>query len=1278
MKPTLRLLLVVCFLAARFAAAQSNLVLFLSAPGDYVGGGVNSFTTNQAAFAFNGSPTYIGVGAFGYGFKFAPGSGAVFAVGTYSNTLPFPVNGSSPGMDISGNGRGCNTECGWFQVLEFHTNSAGAVDHLWLVYSNLCECGAAPMTGEIRYQSLLAPSPPPLKTIRVPADYATIQGALNASSIFGGDTVLVAPGTYNESLNFYGRGTRLLATGGPANTFLSSPASQNAVRFISGESSNAVLAGFTISSGGAAGVYASVNSNPTVRSNTILNSAYGLNLYGASIIAQYNLIVSNTYAVFISGGSNALIQGNTLQYNANGVYLNGCGQAQFNQNWIAYNRGDAFYGINDADPDIYQNVIYSNAGNAVSFLVPTGSRGPVVVNNTIAGNKYGISISGYDGASQVINNLLIGPGAVNVTYYNSSTTPLFLNNDIYSATGGAYTGVISNLAGANGNLSLDPHFVCLLGADLRLLPGSPVIDAGTNGAVSLPSTDFLGNPRNVAGGVGPALVDLGAYEARPAFPLSPCLYALTTNVFVIAVPGQNSAVANYPTISATPDATLAYNPPSGSVFSAGTNQVLATVSYGTNLFTTNFSVIVLIPPFLTNQPTLVTAAANSNVTLTVGALGSSIGYQWFFEGHRLTNAGGNTLSLPLVQVGNEGYYQVVVTNSLGSYSSLPIELRVLPTPPNVLTNPAPSVVPAGGSATFQPVVLGSAPFSFQWFKDGGLLPGATGLALNLTNVQAGQAGWYQLGVTNALGGTLGLGASLTVTSAPPVFVQQPLSLQTLAAGSNLVLNVLARGTDDAAHPLSYAWYSQGKLLVGATNARLALVALGTTNQGSYYAVAANSYGVATSLLAQVIVYAPPSLTAGLSNQLATAGGSIVLGVTAVGSAPLSYAWKWNVAVIGAGTGSLVLSNATVAQSGFYSVIVSNAYGTVSSRARLAIVNPTSRVLAWGDDALGQLDFPGNLVDAVAVAGGDYHTVVLRQNGMLVAAGANDQGQTSVPTNALPFVAVAAGANHNLAIALDGGVVAWGRNDAGQTTVPAGATPAVAVAAGQAHSLTLLPTGAVVVWGDNTYGQTNPPLVLLPGAAFVSSTAIAAGRNHSLARLSSGQVVAWGDNGFGQSTAPSNNFNIVAVAAGNLHSLALTGTGKVLAWGNNSYGQTNVPVGIPPVVAVAAGEYHSLALCANGQVFAWGDNSSGQINVPAAAFAPAAVAAGYYTGFALQPVQLTTTLLSIPGGFVLQWPAGGTLQTASTPAGPFTDFSTLGTSFTNTHFSLPSQFYRVRW
>jgi len=202
--------LAIALLAANVCRAQPNLVLLISSPGDYIGQGETYVTTNLADFSFSGSATGISVGAFGFTFTFVPGAGTL-GVGIYSNAVRYPFNGNAPGIDISGNGRGCNNECGSFQILEFQTNAEGQVDHFWLTYSNTCECFMAPMTGQIRFQSQLASANPVPTTNYVPADYPTIQAAIDAASVLATDTILVAPGVYNEAINFNGKSLNLLS-----------------------------------------------------------------------------------------------------------------------------------------------------------------------------------------------------------------------------------------------------------------------------------------------------------------------------------------------------------------------------------------------------------------------------------------------------------------------------------------------------------------------------------------------------------------------------------------------------------------------------------------------------------------------------------------------------------------------------------------------------------------------------------------------------------------------------------------------------------------------------------------------------------------------------------------------------------------------------------------------------------------------------------------------------------------------------------------------------------
>lgn len=84
---------------------------------------------------------------------------------------------------------------------------------------------------------------------------------------------------------------------------------------------------------------------------------------------------------------------------------------------------------------------------------------------------------------------------------------------------------------------------------------------------------------------------------------------------------------------------------------------------------------------------------------------------------------------------------------------------------------------------------------------------------------------------------------------------------------------------------------------------------------------------------------PPSITVSPSNQVAVVSGESQLQVTAIGSAPLRYQWRFNGATLPDATNaSLLLTNVQTAQAGAYAVTVFNNAGSVeSTNANLSVV-----------------------------------------------------------------------------------------------------------------------------------------------------------------------------------------------------------------------------------------------------------------------------------------------------------------------------------------------------
>src|SRR5205814_1499103 len=78
-------------------------------------------------------------------------------------------------------------------------------------------------------------------------------------------------------------------------------------------------------------------------------------------------------------------------------------------------------------------------------------------------------------------------------------------------------------------------------------------------------------------------------------------------------------------------------------------------------------------------------------------------------------------------------------------------VAIINAPPTITTQPASKSVIPGQNVTFSALVGGTPPFSYQWKKNGTSISGATNATLTLNNVQPGDAGNFDVVVTNSSG-----------------------------------------------------------------------------------------------------------------------------------------------------------------------------------------------------------------------------------------------------------------------------------------------------------------------------------------------------------------------------------------------------------------------------------------------------------------------------------------------------------------------------------------------
>jgi hypothetical protein len=138
------------------AATATSVTMF--SDGDYIGGGeTRLFTPGSASISVFGSTAYLTVSVSGgpsgdsYAMDFAAPPGQTLVPGVYDKAQRAPFREAGrPGIDIYGDGRGCNTISGRFEVKDFAVSSTGVLQRLWIVYEQHCEGGPAALFGEVR------------------------------------------------------------------------------------------------------------------------------------------------------------------------------------------------------------------------------------------------------------------------------------------------------------------------------------------------------------------------------------------------------------------------------------------------------------------------------------------------------------------------------------------------------------------------------------------------------------------------------------------------------------------------------------------------------------------------------------------------------------------------------------------------------------------------------------------------------------------------------------------------------------------------------------------------------------------------------------------------------------------------------------------------------------------------------------------------------------------------------------------------------------------------
>jgi hypothetical protein len=343
-------------------------------------------------------------------------------------------------------------------------------------------------------------------------------------------------------------------------------------------------------------------------------------------------------------------------------------------------------------------------------------------------------------------------------------------------------------------------------------------------------------------------------------------------------------------------------------------------------------VLMFFPPSITAQPASSNLCEGGTFSLGVTAGGTApLSYQWKHNGQAIAGATTNTYTKNYAQPSDGGNYSVVVSNLYGSVTSGNAYVTVYSSA-SITNQPQSLTVCQGDLATFTVGATGTGPVTYQWFKGGSPIWGATTNVFTTNTALLASAGVYSVGVTNGCGGRLSTNATLTVNRVVSI-TNQPQSL-TVCQGNLATFTVGATGTA----PISYQWFKGGAPIWGATSNVLTTNTTLSASAGVYSVGVSNACGGRLSTNATLTLNRPAAITNQPQSLTVHQGNLASFSVGAAGTAPITYQWfKAGWAIWGA-TSSVFTTNTTLpASAGVYTVGVSNACGaTLSTNAILVL------------------------------------------------------------------------------------------------------------------------------------------------------------------------------------------------------------------------------------------------------------------------------------------------------------------------------------------------------
>ncbi len=381
---------------------------------------------------------------------------------------------------------------------------------------------------------------------------------------------------------------------------------------------------------------------------------------------------------------------------------------------------------------------------------------------------------------------------------------------------------------------------------------------------------------------------------------------------------------------------------------AGFYQLVATNEFGT-AESNEAELVVQYAPEITVDLADVAAGVGESVTLSVeGVAEPEPTYQWFrippggSTPEPISGATDADLVLTNLTLDDNGtQFYLVANNGIGGDVTSRTATLTVNEKAVVTVDPQSQTVLEGDPVTFSIQFTGNPTPTFQWFKDGVAISGATDSSLTIDPTSRTDDAEYTVVATNEFGSDTSAAADLDVQF--PVEITTDLTDVTASVGSTVTF-----APEGAANPEpTFTWFrivpggSTAETIPDVTTGELVLTDVQLKDSGTqFYLVASNGIGepVQTATVTLTVVQLP-SIELQPEGATLDQGQSHTMTIEVGGDPTPTVQWFRNGAAISGATDlSYTITSASASNAGTYTARATNAAGSVISSGAVVVVN----------------------------------------------------------------------------------------------------------------------------------------------------------------------------------------------------------------------------------------------------------------------------------------------------------------------------------------------------